>query len=101
MYAAPLGWIAAFSVLTVAAACTAPSADSGPDRSTRTEVSTITWTDGQPAYSIKCEMASGCQTRAAALCNYGPSKILSSENLPTAGNARAVLGPPSVIVRCG
>ena len=99
MNAAPLGWMTALAVLT--AACTAPSAGPGPDRSTRSDVSTITWTDGQPAYAIKCEIASSCQTRAAAVCNNGPSKILSSENLPTAGNARAVLGPPSVVVRCG
>jgi hypothetical protein len=89
--------MAALAFLTTA--CTAPSA--GPDRSTWSDVSTITWTDGQPAYARKCEMASGCQTRAAAVCNNGPSKILSSENLPTAGNARAALGPPSVVVRCG
>ena len=96
-----LGWITGIAILTIAAACTTPSTGTGPDRATRSDVSTITWTDGQPAYAIKCETASGCQTRAAALCNNGPSKLLSSENLPTAGSARAALGPPSVVMRCG
>ena len=93
--------IAGIAILAFAAACTAPSAGLGPDRTSRSDAAAITWTDGQPAYSIKCEMASGCQTRAAAICNNGPVRILSSENLPTAGDARAVLGPPSAIVRCG
>ena len=97
--------VAALVLLGFATACAtpvgAPATALGPDRATGSDASAITWTDGQPAYSIKCDAASGCQTRAAALCNNGPSRILSSENLPTAGNARATLGPPSVVVRCG
>ena len=96
-----LYWMASIALLTFTAACATPNAAVGPDRATGSEASMITWTDGQPAYSIKCEASSGCQTRAAALCNNGPSKILASENLPTAGNARAALGQPSVVIRCG
>ena len=93
--------IASFAILAVATACSIPSAALGPDSATRSDASAITWTDNQPAYAISCETAAGCQTRALALCKNGPSTILSSENLPTAGSRRAVLGRPSVVMRCG
>ena len=84
----------------LAAACTTP-ATTGPDLRTRSETSTVTWTDGKPAYAISCEDAGGCQERALALCPGGNYTTLKSENLPTVGAARAPLGKPSVVVRCG
>jgi hypothetical protein len=100
-YGPKLHWIAGIALLSAVVGCSTPSAALGPDRATRSDASAVTWTDGQPAYAIKCEAASGCQSRTAALCNHGPSTLLSSENLPTAGSARAALGQPSVVVRCG
>lgn len=86
----------------VAVACTAPAATTtGPDRRTRSETSNVTWTDGKPAYAISCEEPGGCQERALALCSGGNYTTLKSENMPTVGAARAALGKPSVVVRCG
>jgi hypothetical protein len=85
----------------VAAACTASTETTGSDRKTRSETSNVTWTDGKPAYAISCEDAGGCQTRAQALCPGGNYTTLKSENMPTVGTARAALGKPSVVVRCG
>jgi hypothetical protein len=83
----------------VVAACT--TASTGPDRRTRSQTSTVTWTDGKPAYAIACEDAGGCQERVLALCPSGNYTTLASENMPTVGAARAVLGKPSVTIRCG
>jgi hypothetical protein len=85
----------------IAAACTAPAATTGPDRKTRSEMSSVTWTDGKPAYAISCEDPGGCQERALAVCSGANYTTLKSENMPTAGTARAALGKPSVVVRCG
>ncbi len=85
----------------VVVACTTTTATTGPDRRTRSETSSVTWTDGKPAYAISCEDAAGCQQRALALCPGGNYTTLKSENMPTAGAARATLGKPSVVVRCG
>jgi len=84
-----------------AAACMTPAATTGPDRKTRSEVSMVTWTDGKPAYAISCEDPGGCQERALALCSGANYTTLKSENMPTVGTARAALGKPSVVVRCG
>jgi len=88
-------------VVGTAAACMTPAATTGPDRKTRSEMSMVTWTDGKPAYAISCEEPDGCQERALALCSGGNYATLKSENMPTVGTARAVLGKPSVVVRCG
>jgi hypothetical protein len=85
----------------VAIACTEPSANTGSDRKTRSETSNVTWTDGKPAYAISCEDPGGCQARAMALCSGANYTTLKSENMPTVGTARAALGKPSVVVRCG
>jgi len=85
----------------LAAACTAPAATTGSDRRTRSETSNVTWTDGKPAYAISCEDPGGCQERALALCSGGNYTTLKSQNMPTVGTARAALGKPSVVVRCG
>ncbi len=84
----------------VTAACTTP-ATTGYDPATRSEISNVTWTDGKPAYSISCEDPEGCQKRALALCPGGNYSTLMSENMPAAGTARAALGKPSAVVRCG
>ena len=86
--------------LATVAACTAPSATVGPDRPSRSNMSLVTWTDGKPAYSISCEDPQGCQQRSDAVCPSRNYTVLNSENMPTAGDARAVLGKPSVVVRC-
>ncbi len=83
------------------AACMAPNAATGPDRSTGSDASTVTWQDGKPAFAISCKEPGGCQERAQAMCNHGNIVTLKSENMPTAGTARAALGPPSLVIRCG
>jgi hypothetical protein len=93
-------WTLGLAILATAGACVAPKPGLGPDRNTRSDASLVTWTDGKQAYAINCSLPGGCQTRAQALCNNGNYTILSSENMPTAGNARAVQLPPSVVIRC-
>jgi hypothetical protein len=88
-------------IAAVAASCSRPTATTGSDRRTRSETSNVTWADGKPAYAISCEDPGGCQERALALCSGGNYTTLKSENMPTVGAARAVLGKPSVVVRCG
>jgi hypothetical protein len=85
----------------VATSCSTTTATTGPDRRTRSEMSNVTWTDGKPAYAISCQDPGGCQERALALCPGGNYTTLKSENMPTVGAARAALGKPSVVVRCG
>jgi len=79
-----------------------PSATTGADRASGSTATAITWSDGQPAYSIACSLPGGCQQRALALCNQGQYTTLKSENMPIAGSARYDRGgPPSVVIRCG
>ena len=94
-------WMLIIGVASVAAACMAPKATTGRDGGTRSDASTITWTDGKPAYAITCDLSGGCQTRALALCNNGSYTVLKSENMPSTGTYFAVLGPPSAVIRCG
>jgi len=82
------------------AAC-GPSATTGPDRASGSNATAITWSDGQPAYSISCTVPGGCQQRALAMCNQGKYTTLKSEHMPIAGTARYDQGPPSVVIRCG
>ena len=96
-----LRWTLGLAILTAAGACMAPQPGLGPDRGTRSDATLVTWTDGKPAYAIKCDLAGGCQTRALFLCNDGPYTTLKSENMPTVGNYRGVEGPPSIVIRCG
>jgi len=80
--------------------CSGPSSTTGPDRASGSNASTITWTDGKPAYAISCENPGGCQERALAMCSQGNYTTLKSENMPTVGTVRAVHGKPSVVIRC-
>jgi hypothetical protein len=91
----------AIGMAALLAAC-GPGAgsNSGSERASGSKVSTITWTDGRPAYSITCTVPGGCQSRALAMCN-GNYETLKSENMPMPGTVRSVQGPPSVVVRCG
>ena len=82
------------------AAC-APSATMGPDRASGSTATAITWSDGQPAYSISCTVPGGCQERALAICNNGKYTTLKSEHMPIPGTVRYDQGPPSVVIRCG
>jgi hypothetical protein len=92
------------SVIGMAALLTAcgPSAGgtSGSERSSGSNVSTVTWTDGRPAYAITCTVPGGCQDRALAMCN-GRYNTLKSEKMPIPGTVRSMQGPPSAVVRCG
>jgi hypothetical protein len=83
------------------AACTAASGGMGTDRSSGSDASQVTWQDGQPAYAISCKEPGGCQERALAICSGRNMTTLKSENMPTTGTARAALGPPSIVIRCG
>ena len=87
--------------LLLAAAC-APSAVMGPDSNTGSDASAVTWKDGQKAYAISCTVPQGCNQRALAVCNQGAYKVLSSENMPSAGDVLTVVQrKASVVIRCG
>lgn len=79
----------------------APSSNLGYDMASRSEATQVTWTDGQPAVAIKCEVPGNCQERAIAVCKNAGYKVLKSENMPTSGTQREVQKPPSVVIRCG
>ena len=83
----------------VLVAC-APSSTTGPDRASGSDATTITWSDGKPAYAISCENPGGCQERALAMCKQGNYTTLDSKNMPTVGTYREVFGKPSVVIRC-
>jgi hypothetical protein len=89
-------------VLALLAAACAPSAVTGPDGNTGSDASVVNWKDGQKAYAVSCSVPQGCNQRAIAVCNHGPYKVLSSENMPSAGDVvSAVHGKPSIVIRCG
>jgi len=88
-------------VMAGMAACTTTPSGTGPDRSSRSDVNQIQWSDGRPAYAISCEDPGGCQRRAIALCRDGRYTTLKEENMPSIGTRREPLGPPSVVIRCG
>jgi hypothetical protein len=93
-------WMLIVGVASLAAACEAPKATPGQDPGTRSNATTVSWSDGKPAYSITCDIPGGCNTRAIAMCPKGYT-VLKTENMPTTGTYYAVLGPPSVVIRCG
>ncbi len=93
-------WTLGGVVALLAAAC-APSAVTGPDSVTGSEASAVTWQDGKQAFSISCSVPQGCNQRALTMCGNGAYQVLKSENMDTAGNALAVKGKPSVVIRCG
>jgi hypothetical protein len=84
----------------VLAAC-ATSSTTGFDRASRSDATSVTWSDGKPAYAISCENPGGCQERALAMCRQGNYTTLDSKNMPTVGTYREVFGKPSVVIRCG
>jgi hypothetical protein len=97
-------------VLFVAGAAVAACMQSGPmnqpatgTTEIRSSVETVTWTDGKPALSIKCDAPGGCQQRSIQMCNstFGNYQVLKSENMPTTGDVRDMRGPAAVIIRCG
>lgn len=94
-------WGALAGVASMLAACGGPSATTGPDRASGSDATTITWSDGKPAYAISCENPGGCQERVLAMCKQGNYTTLKSENMPTIGTYREVFGKPSVVIRCG
>ncbi|MBI2739992.1 MAG: hypothetical protein HYX38_26040 [Rhodospirillales bacterium] len=92
-------WILVLGVAAFAAACTDPSKVPGPDRSSDTNATMITWTDGKPAIQITCGMPGGCQNRALAMCK-GNYTTLNMDNMLTRGDASVVRGTGTVVVRC-
>jgi hypothetical protein len=90
------------AIAGMAVACGDARPTPGDDPMTRTEATTITWSDGKPAISIKCRQAGDCQNRAVAMCNtsMGNYTVLQMENMPTRGDMTSVRGPASVVVRC-
>lgn len=92
-------WIAVLVTAVLAVGCTDPMAAPGPDRSSGTDATMITWTDGKQAIQITCGMPGGCQNRALAMCK-GNYTTLNMDNMPTRGDARVVRGQGTVVVRC-
>jgi hypothetical protein len=89
----------AFGMAVLAAACTDPATAPGFDRSSDTNATMITWTDGKQAIQITCGMPGGCQNRALAMCK-GNYTTLTMDNMPTRGDASFVRGRGTVVVRC-
>ena len=92
-------WIVVLGMIVLAAACTDPRTSPGPDPSSDTVATMITWTDGKQAIQITCGMPGGCQNRALAMCK-GNYTTLNMENMPTRGDASVVRGRGTVVVRC-
>jgi len=92
-------WIVVLGMVVLAAACVDPKTTPGPDSSSDTNATMVTWTDGKQAIQITCGMPGGCQNRALAMCK-GNYTTLSMDNMPTRGDASVVRGPGTVVVRC-
>ena len=92
-------WSVVLGMAVLAAACENPNTGPGPDRSSDTNATMVTWTDGKQAIQITCGMPGGCQNRALAMCK-GNYTTLSMDNMPTRGDASVVRGPGTVVVRC-
>lgn len=94
-------WGVLAGVVGALAACSPVNQKVGPDRASASNATTVTWSDGKPAYAISCEVPGGCQERALAMCSQGNYTTLKSENMPTIGTYREVFGKPSIVIRCG
>jgi hypothetical protein len=101
-----LGLVLTTAALALATACMQSGPMNQPASGT-TEISssveTVTWSDGKPAFSIRCDAPGGCMQRSLQMCNstMGNYQVLKSENMPTTGDQREVRGPASVVIRCG
>ena len=89
------------SLLMAASGCSAPRPVLGLDTSTQTYASEVIWKDGRPAYSIRCNAPAPCQARIIEICGKGAYTTLESENMPSIGTRREVMGTPTIIARCG
>jgi hypothetical protein len=96
---ATVRWIVVLGMTVLVAACAKPNTALGPDPSSDTNATMVTWTDGKQAIQITCGMPGGCQTRALAMCK-GNYTTLSTDNMPTRGDASVVRGAGTVVVRC-
>ena len=92
-------WMFGLGIAGMAVACADARTTPGNDPATRTDATTVTWSDGKPAISINCGMPGDCQNRALAMCK-GNYTVLKMDNMPTRGDATVVRGPASVVVRC-
>lgn len=93
-------WALAIGIAALAACAADTKSMPGTDQETRSTATVVTWTDGKPAISIRCDQPGGCQTRALAMCKGASYATLSMENMPTRGDMTMVRGPASVVVRC-
>jgi hypothetical protein len=93
-------WTLGLCIAGAAAACANASGTPGNDPSSRTTATMVTWSDGKPAISIKCDQPGGCQTRAVAMCKGPNYTVLNMENMPTRGDMTSVRGAASVVIRC-
>ncbi len=89
------------ATLLAACGCSAPNPIMGLDTGTQTYASLVTWSDGKPAYSIRCNAPAPCQARILAICANRSYTTLDSQNMPSIGTRREALGPPSIVARCG
>ena len=92
-------WSVVLGMAVLAVACADPKTQPGPDPSSDTNATMVTWTDGKQAIQITCGMPGGCQNRALAMCK-GNYTTLSMDNMPTRGDASVVRGAGTVVVRC-
>jgi hypothetical protein len=92
-------WMLVLGLAVLAAACANPKTAPGPDPSSETNATMVTWSDGKQAIQITCSMPGGCQNRALAMCK-GNYTTLSMDNMPTRGDASVVRGAGTVVVRC-
>ena len=92
-------WLLVLGMTVLVAACTTPRTAPGPNPYSDTNATMITWTDGKQAIQITCGMPGGCENRALAMCK-GNYTTLSTENMPTRGDASVVRGTGTVVVRC-
>jgi hypothetical protein len=89
------------ATLLAAAGCSVTNPIMGLDASTQTYASQITWSDGKPAYLIRCPAPEPCLARIVVICSSGSYTMLESQNIPAVATRRGVQEPPLIVARCG
>jgi hypothetical protein len=87
-------------VALLAVACADAKSTPGTDPETGTTATVVTWSDGQRAFSIDCQLPGDCRNRAFALCNGGRYTVLKTDTVATAGDPRMVPDRSTTVVRC-
>ena len=85
-----VGLLFSMGIVALATACMQSGSTTQPATGTteiRSSVETVTWTDGKPAFSIRCDAPGGCMQRSIQMCNssLGNYQVLKSDNMPTTG----------------